>query len=121
MNATKFSARLLQAFAVLALTATAAAVPLYADTGTTTTVTAVGRKNSTPPELKRNDVQLYNGKERLQVADWRREDTLRLAILIDESLDPTVANQWSDLKEFILSQPPSTYIAVAYGRNGAAV
>jgi len=123
MNRSKRST-LLRALAAFALAFAAALfiVPARAaDAGTTTTVTAVGKKNSAPPELKRDDVQLFNGKERLQIADWRREDTLRLAILIDESLDPTVANQWSDLKEFILSQPPSTYIAVAYGRNGAAV
>ena len=100
----------------------AAALPAFsAEAGKVTfTVTAVGKKGAPPPELKKEDVQLRNGKERLQVTDWRREETLRLAILIDDSLDPVIAGQWSDLKEFILAQPQTTYIAVAYGRNGAA-
>lgn len=123
MNRSKRST-LPRALAALALAFAAAffVIPARAAVaGTTTTVTAVGKKNSSPPELKREDLQLFQGKERLQIADLRREDTLRLAIFIDDSLDPVVANQWSDLKQFILSQPESTYIAVAYGRNGAAM
>src|SRR5262249_3191013 len=44
-----------------------------------------------------------------------------LAILIDDSLDPVTANQWNDLKAFILSQPETTYVAVGYARNGAVI
>jgi hypothetical protein len=87
----------------------------------TMTVTAVGKKNTAPPEVKKEDIQLYQGKERLQVADWKRGETLYLAVLIDDSLDASIASQWSDLKAFIAAQPPTTYIAVAYGRNGAAM
>jgi hypothetical protein len=86
----------------------------------TTTVTAVGKKNSQPPAIKKDDVQLYQGKERLQVADWRRGETLFLAVLIDDSLDQTIASQWTDLKKFINAQPPTTYVGVFYGRNGTA-
>jgi hypothetical protein len=86
----------------------------------TTTVTAVGKKNTQPPPIKKDDVELYKGKERLQVADWRKGETLFLAVLIDDSLEQNIANQWSDLKAFMMAQPPTTYIAVFYGRNGAA-
>jgi hypothetical protein len=86
----------------------------------TTTVTAVGKKNTQPPPVKKDDIQLYQGKERLQVADWRRGETLFLAVLIDDSLDQTIASQWSDLKRFIDAQPPTTYVGVFYGRNGTA-
>src|SRR5579859_1600512 len=85
------------------------------------TVTAVGNKDTQPPPIKKDDVQLYQGKERVQVADWRRSERLYLALLIDDSLEPSVANQWDDLRAFIMAQPNSTYIAVAYGRNGSAV
>jgi hypothetical protein len=87
----------------------------------TTTVTAVGKKNSQPPVAKKEDVELYQGKERLQVADWRRGENLFLAVLIDDSLDSRIALQWSDLKAFFMAQPASTYISVSYGRNGQAV
>ncbi|MGA2097633.1 MAG: hypothetical protein ABSH39_15140 [Candidatus Acidiferrum sp.] len=87
----------------------------------TTTVTAVGKKDTQPAPLTQNDVQLYQGKEKVQVADWKRGDTLFLAILIDDSLESVVANQWGDLKAFMMAQPENTYIAVAYARNGAAM
>jgi hypothetical protein len=87
----------------------------------TTTVTAVGKKNTQPPPIKKDDIELYQGKERLQVADWRRGETLFLAVLIDDSLDQNIASQWNDLKAFMMAQPPTTYIGVFYGRNGAAM
>lgn len=87
----------------------------------TMTVTAVGKKQPAPRPVKKEDVELYQGKERKQVADWKRGDTLFLAILIDDSLSTDVANQWRDLKAFINAQPSDTYIAVAYARNGAAM
>jgi hypothetical protein len=87
----------------------------------TTTVTAVGKKNTQPPPIKKDDVELYKGKERLQVADWRKGETLFLAVLIDDSLDQNIALQWNDLKAFMMAQPPTTYIGVFYGRNGAAM
>jgi hypothetical protein len=103
------------AMAGFAATATRAAEPV------TTTVTAVGKKNTVPPPVKKEDVELYSGKERLQVADWRRGETLFLAVLIDDSLDQNIASQWNDLREFFLAQPPTTYIGVFYGRNGTAM
>jgi len=84
----------------------------------TVTVTA---KNTQPPALTKNDVELYAGKERVQVADFKRGDTLYLAVLIDDSLRSTIANQWSDLRAFLMAQPKNTYIAVAYARNGQAM
>lgn len=93
-----------------------------ADTSAVTmTVTAVGKKDTQPPPLTKDDVQLFQGKEKVQVADWKRGETLYLAVLIDDSLESSVANQWSDLKTFIMAQPESTYVAVAYARNGSAV
>jgi VWFA-related protein len=98
-----------------------AATPVPAATDSVTmTVTAVGKKQS-PPPIKKQDVDLFQGKERSQVADLRRGDSLFLAILIDDSLDQTVAGEWKDLKAFINAQPESTYVAVAYARNGAAM
>lgn len=112
---------------LLAAIVAAAAAPLApkadaSDAGTAVvTVTAVDNKNTQPPPIKQNDVRLYQGKEGVQVADWRRSERLYLAVLIDDSLEPSVANQWDDLRAFIMAQPSSTYIAVAYGRNGSAV
>jgi VWFA-related protein len=85
------------------------------------TVTATAKKDAQPPTLTKNDVALYQGKERVQVADFARGQTLYLAVLIDDSLRSDIAAQWPDLKHFIMSQPESTYVAVAYARNGEAI
>jgi len=87
----------------------------------TFTVTAVGNKDSVPPAIKKEDIKLYQGREQVQVADWKRSEKLYIALLIDDSLESSVANQWSDLRAFINAQPESTYIAVAYARNGSAM
>jgi len=111
-------------FAAMAVSAAVpfAARPAATDASVVTmTVTAVGKKDTQPPPLTKNDVQLYQGKERVQVADWKRGEALFLAVLIDDSLESNVANQWGDLKAFFMAQPENTLIAVAYARNGAAM
>jgi hypothetical protein len=87
----------------------------------TMTVTAVGKKNIQPPALTKDDVQLYRGKERVPVGEWRRGETLSLAILIDDSIDSSAGSNNGDLRSFILAQPSATLIAVAYARNGTAM
>ena len=89
--------------------------------GTATfTVTAVGKKQEAPP-ISKDDVQLFQGKERKQIADWKKGDELFLAILIDSSIDTTAGGQWDYLKEFILAQPPATSIALGYLQNNTAM
>jgi hypothetical protein len=95
-------------------------VPARAADAVTLTVTAVAKKG-TPPPIKKDDAQVFEGKERVQTTDWRRGENLYLAILIDDSLDSEAASQWSDLKAFIAAQPQNAYVAVAYSRNGAAM
>jgi hypothetical protein len=85
----------------------------------TVTVTAVAKKGA-PPPIKKDDAQAFEGKERVQVADWRGDGPLYLAILIDDSLDTEAASQWNDLRAFMAEQPQNALIAVAYARNGAA-
>jgi len=112
---------LLTALAVAAVMPLASKAAAENSAAVSMTVTAVGKKDTQPPALKREDVQLYQGKEKVQVADWKRGETLYLAVLIDDSLESSVASQWGDLKAFFMAQPESTYIAVAYARNGSAM
>lgn len=85
------------------------------------TVTAVGKKNTSPPVVTKDDVQLYLNKERTQFADLQHGGKLYLAVLIDDSLDNIIANQWKDLSAFFAAQPDTTYISVSYARNGTAM
>jgi len=102
---------------LLISTASANAQTKAAASGTVTfTVTAVGKKESAPP-IAKDDVQLFQGKERKQIGDWKKGDQLFLAILIDDSIDTGAGGQWQYLKEFIMGQPSTTYIAVGYIRN----
>lgn len=104
---------------ILALFLTSA---MAAGPGTVTmTVTAVAKHDASVPPVKKDDVQLNLNKERTQIADWKPGEKLFLAVLIDDSLDSGVASQWSDLKAFLTSQPASTYISVAFARNGEAM
>jgi hypothetical protein len=85
----------------------------------TITVTAIGKKDSAPPAVSKDDVQLVVDKQRKQVAGWDRADGLGLAILIDDALDTSAASQWNDLKAFIMAQPANTSIAVGYAINSS--
>lgn len=101
------------------------ATPSYAQTkpaagSVTFTVTAVGKKESAPP-IAKDDVQLFQGKERKQIGDWKKGDQLYLAILIDDSIDTDAGGQWEYLKEFIMAQPATTYIALGYMQNNTTI
>jgi hypothetical protein len=85
------------------------------------TVTAIGKKDTSPPLVTRDDVQFYLNKERTQITDWKHGGKLYLAVLIDDSLESGIANQWNDLKAFLAGQPDTTYISIAYARNGTAM
>ena len=80
----------------------------------TFTVTAVGKKDADVSNVPKDDVQLFQGKDRKQIGDWRKGDTLFLAILIDDSIETPAGGQWDYLREFIMAQPPSTSIMVGY-------
>src|SRR6202007_2453608 len=80
----------------------------------TFTVTAVGKKDADVSNIPKDDVQLFQGRDRKQIGDWRKGDTLFLAILIDDSIETSAGGQWDYLREFIMAQPPSTSIMVGY-------
>ena len=98
----------------------AATTTLAAGPGTVNlTVTAVGKKDTSAPIVNKDDVRLFLNKERTQIADWKHGEKLYLAVVIDDSLESSIANQWGDLKAFLTSQPSTTYVSVSYARNGA--
>jgi hypothetical protein len=102
---------------LLSLTGFANAQTSSSGSGTVTfTVTAVGKKQEAPP-IAKDDVQLFQGKERKQIADWKKGEELYLAILIDSAIDQNSAGQWDYLKEFINAQPANTFIALGYLQN----
>jgi hypothetical protein len=87
----------------------------------TFTVTATAKKGNEVPAVTKDDVRFFLDKQKTQVADWKRGEKLYLAVLIDDSLDNNVANQWNDVRAFFNAMPPTTYISVSYNRNGTAM
>ncbi len=87
-------------------------------------VTAEPKHGTEVPEIKREDVMVFEGRDRLPVTEWlpARGDRagLELYILIDDDADPSLGSQLQDIRQFINAQPPSTKIGIAYMRNGTA-
>jgi hypothetical protein len=105
-------------------------LPSYAQVGSSTATTPVQMtvtlrvqgKNKRLPEVKREDIIVRQGKERLQVTGWipigGESNSLDLFILIDDAARSTTSLQFADLHEFIYSLPPTTSVGVGYMRNG---
>lgn len=76
------------------------------------------------PPLQKEDVKVKKGKTFLpvtQVIPAKGDNAaLQLMILIDDTLNTSVGNNLTDIKEFIGAQPPSTLIGVAYMSNAIA-
>jgi hypothetical protein len=124
MKAHKLISTAIIAVAILAL----CVIPVAAQQNPTSTVpvrmivTAEGNHNSAAPAIGRDDVAVYQGKKRAQVAGWEplegNSAGLELFILIDDSATSYLGTQFSSVRDFINSQPPTTQIAVGYMRNG---
>ncbi len=76
------------------------------------------------PELRREDVKVYEGKNRLHVAEWTplqgERAGLELFILIDDASSSALGSQFTELRQFIADQPASTSIGIAYLHDGMA-
>jgi hypothetical protein len=85
------------------------------------TVTASVDGGRRMPEIRREDVLVKKGKERLQVAGWVAAQGdhagLEVFILIDDASSTSLGSQLGDLRTFINGQPKTTAIGVAYMRN----
>jgi hypothetical protein len=81
---------------------------------------ALGDEKELPP-MQQQDVKVKQGKNFLQVTQLIPAQgdnaALQLMILIDDTLNSSVGNNLSDIKDFINAQPPSTLIGVAYMSN----
>jgi len=87
-------------------------------------VTVEARHGSGVPVINREDVMVHQGRDRAKVADWVPAQgdhaDLDLVILIDDSSSSAVGTQLEDIRQFILGQPATARIGVAYMQNGTA-
>jgi hypothetical protein len=87
-------------------------------------VTVEARHGSNAPVINREDVMVYQGRDRDKVTDWLalqgEHAGLQLFILIDDAANTSLGSQLEDIRQFINAQPSTTAIGVAYMRNGGA-
>lgn len=94
------------------------------DTVPVRTVVSVEAKHGKEiPEItNKEDIRAFEGQERLRVAEWLpfqgAQANLELLVLIDESIEASVANQFDEIRRFMNAQPPTTAIAVGYLEYG---
>lgn len=79
------------------------------------------RQDAELPRLQKEDVKVKQGKNFLPVTQLipaeGQNDALQLMILIDDTLNTSVGNNLTDLKNFIAAQSSSTAIAIGYMSN----
>ena len=79
------------------------------------------RNDKELPPLQREDVKVKQGKSNLKVTQLipaqGENAALQLMILIDDTLNTSVANSLNEMKDFITAQPPTTVIGVGYMSN----
>jgi hypothetical protein len=89
-----------------------------------TVVTVESHHGSNPPVINREDVMVYEGKERDPVTDWvpaqGENAALELFILLDDGSSTSLGSQLDDIRQFINAQPASTKIGIAYMQDGIA-
>src|SRR3984893_5744836 len=87
-----------------------------------TVVSVEARHGKDVPALNREDVRVFEGRNRLQVTDWLPlqgdQSALELFVLIDDASNQNLASQFEDMRHFMNAQPPTTAIAVGYMQNG---
>ena len=86
-------------------------------------VSVEARHRKDIPVLNREDVRVFEGRNRLQVTEWiplqGDRSSLELFVLIDDASSTNLAIQFEDMRHFMNAQPPTTAIAVGYMQNGA--
>ena len=76
------------------------------------------------PAIQREDVMVYEGKDRDTVTDWvpaqGEHAGLELFILLDDGSSESLGTQLQDLRKFINEEPATAKIGIAYMQNGIA-
>jgi hypothetical protein len=124
MEFKRFIPAVILAFAVLGF----GARPVLSRDPNTTTVPAQMVVSVEPthgtevPVVGREDVMVFQGRERDEVKDWiplqGENARLELFVLLDDASQAGLASRLDDLRQFINSQPPTTAVGLGYMRNG---
>ncbi len=87
-------------------------------------VTVEPRKGSEVPVVNREDVMVYEGKNRDQVTEWIPAQGdhagLEFFVLIDDGSSTALGTQLTEIKKFIAALPATAKVGVAYMQDGIA-
>ena len=87
-------------------------------------VTVEARKGAEVPVINRDDVMVYEGKERDTVTGWvpaqGDQAALEVFILLDDGSESSLGSQLESIRKFINAQPAWAKIGVAYMQDGMA-
>ena len=87
-----------------------------------TVVSVEAKHGKDIPAVNREDVRVFQGRDRLQVTEWipmqGSQSALELFVLIDDASSMNVASQFDDVRRFMNAQSSTTAIAVGYIQNG---
>jgi hypothetical protein len=87
-----------------------------------TVVSVEAKHGKDIPAVNREDVRIFQGRDRLRVTDWipmqGDQSALELFVLIDEASSTNVTLQFDDMRRFMNAQPGTTVIAVGYIQYG---
>lgn len=88
-------------------------------------VTVESHPQSQAPTLQKEDVMVYQGKQRDVVTSWtpleNHEAGLQIFLLIDDSSSPSdLGANLNELRSFLTSVPGNAEVGIAYMRNGTA-
>ena len=89
-----------------------------------TVVTVESQHGANAPVINKEDVMVYEGRDRDKVVDWVPAQgdhaDLEFMVLLDDSSNVSLGTQLEDIRQFINGQPASTKIGVAYMQDGIA-
>lgn len=87
-----------------------------------TVVSVEARHGKDIPVINREDVRVFESRNRLQVTGWiplqGDQSSLELFVLIDDASNGDLASQFGDVRRFMNAQLPTAAIAVGYMQNG---
>ncbi len=86
-------------------------------------VTVETSHGATPPKLTAGDILVQENNARARATAWSPVSAagVQLWVLLDDSADSTIGNQFGDLRAFIAAQPPWMQIGLGYLRNGTVL
>jgi hypothetical protein len=89
-----------------------------------TVVTVEPHKGHDVPTVNKEDVLVFEGRDRDTVTDWVPAQgdraALELFFLLDDASTVNLGSQLDDIRKFIAGQPPTAKIGIAYMQDGTA-